>query len=192
MFRIGPSCLCGTAGWGAIWVDHGVLSIGDAIDDVGLGVIAVVLEGWIFAEVAGPGIDGLTGWVDRAGEDAADSAGADGAWGAHPDDAADLVVILEEVALEDVAGVDEDNNLVEFLLDHSDHVDFVLGEFEVMLIGSLFGLRGAAIAAIVSLVMVASVEGLAVSAFGAAAGQDDDGRVVVFVEAGLNIIGVFG
>ena len=171
----------------AIGTEHRVVSIALAIDDVGLGVIREVLEGWILGEVTGPGIDGMSAWVDGAIEDASDGGRTGRAWGTHPNDAGDLVVFLEAVALEDVAGVDEDDDLVEFGLDHIKKGRFVFGEFEDVVGGVWVGWEGAILP-----VEVTAIDRLAVRAFLTATGDDHDGGVLVFLIGGFDAFWVSG
>ena len=186
MLFVNPTGLGAGAGWGAVSIDHGVVwnwfAVGIAIEFAtligeSLGVIREVLEGWVLGVIAGPGIDSVSAWVDLASEDFADGLSADGAWGTHPKDSTDLI-IFEGIALEGVTGVDEDDDLVEFLLNHLKHVNLVIGELEEVLVrwSAALGVTG--------------VHGLKVSTFGTGTDDDDDSSVIVIIEAGFDSVGV--
>ena len=118
--------------------------------------------------------------ADLAIEDAANGFRAGAARGADPKDCGDVFIGFEAIALEDVSGVDQDDDLIESLLfDHIEQVGLVLGELE-----DVIGVAGIAI-------VVAGVDGLAVGAFGAFTGDDHDGGVMVFVQGRHDSIIVF-
>ena len=146
-----------------------------------MGVVGPVVPNRIFGEVASPGVDRLAGGIDSAVQDAAESHDAGIAGGAHPDDAADLRVVLELIALKHVAGVDKDNDFSEVGFDHLEHVFFVVGELEEVLVGRdggpaffRIGFVGSAVAGIV---------GDHVGAFGAFAGDHDERGIPIEIEA---------
>ena len=187
---VNPTGLCAGARWSAVGVDHRVvrdwLAIAVAVKFAiliheGLRVIGEVLEGWILGEITGPGIDGASAWVDGAGDDLTDGLRTNCAWGSHPKDGADIVIFLELIALEDVSAIDKDDDLIEMLFDHRDHILLILGELEGMSIGWFSGLSG-----------VTGVHGNEVSAFGTGTDEDDKCGIAIFGKARFDSIGVTG
>ena len=99
MLFIDPFGLGAGAGWGSVGVDHRVVwnwfAFGIAIElailvKIGLRVVGEVLIGRILREITGPGIDCAATWINGAGDDLTDGLSANGAWGTHPKDSANL------------------------------------------------------------------------------------------------------